>query len=208
MHRVGKQHQLQAVLAMRSYPCFSRSAGFTLIELMTTIAIAAVLMMIAAPSFVSFQRNSELTSLTNTLLAAINATRGAAMKEGTFAMAVPKDGSDWNSGWVVFVDKDLDQSFDAAKDEVILQQSAPSSYITISGSGTATGASPYILYNASGYSRQKNGGFGALTLSIVRNDVASAQAADQTRRIVVASSGRTRSCRPSTDTTCTASATE
>ena len=175
---------------------------------MTTIAIAAVLMMIAAPSFVSFQRNSELTSLTNTLLAAINATRGAAMKEGTFAMAVPKDGSDWNSGWVVFVDKDLDQSFDAAKDEVILQQSAPSSYITISGSGTATGASPYILYNASGYSRQKNGGFGALTLSIVCNDVASAQAADQTRRIVVASSGRTRSCRPSTDTTCTASATE
>lgn len=186
---------------------FYRSAGFTLIELMTTIAVAAVLMVIAAPSFVSFQRNSELTSLTNTLLASINAARGAAMKEGTFAMVVPKDGSNWSSGWIVFVDKDLDQGFDASKDEVILEQSAPSSYITVSATGAAAGGSPYIMYNASGYSRLKSGGFGALTFSIARNDVSSTEAADQTRRIVVAASGRTRSCRPSLDSTCTASAT-
>ena len=53
-------------------------AGFTLIELMVTLAIAAVLMMVAAPSFVGFQRNSEMTSVTNSLLAAANAARAEA----------------------------------------------------------------------------------------------------------------------------------
>lgn len=189
-------------------PSRRSAAGFTLIELMTAIAVAAVLLVIAAPSFVGFQRNSELTSLTNTLLATINTARSSAMKEGTFAMVVPKDGTNWISGWIVFVDKDLDQSFDASKDEVILQQSAPPNYITVSGTGSASGTSPYILYNSSGYARQKNGGFGALTLSIARNDVTTSEAAEQTRRIIVAASGRTRSCRPSMDTTCTASASE
>ena len=34
------------------------AAGFTLIELMVTLAIAAVLLMVAAPSMVAFKRNS------------------------------------------------------------------------------------------------------------------------------------------------------
>ena len=58
---------------MKKTAAHRRNGGFTLIELMVTIALAAVLMTIAAPSFVQYQRNSELTSLTNSLLAAINA---------------------------------------------------------------------------------------------------------------------------------------
>ncbi len=116
-----------------SVPGRVRVRGFTLIELMVTIAVAAVLMMIAAPSFVAFQRNAELTSTTNTLIAAINTARGEAMKRGAYAMVVPKDGSQWSSGWIVFVDKDLSMGFDASKDDVVLEQPAPSGYITISG---------------------------------------------------------------------------
>lgn len=186
----------------------ARQLGFTLIELMVTIAIAAILMMVAAPSFVTFQRNSELTSATNTLIAAINAARGEAMKRGAFAMVVPKDGAHWSSGWIVFVDKDLDKAFDTSEDEVVLDQIAPSDYITVSGTGAAAETSPYVLYDGSGYSKTKSGGFGALTFSIVRNDVSSAQASEQARRIIIAATGRTRSCRPSQDTTCTASATQ
>lgn len=178
--------------------------GFTLIELMVTIAVAAVLMMVAVPNFITFQRNAELTSTTNTLIAALNAARSEAMKRGAFAMVVPKDGASWNSGWIVFVDKDLSQDFDASKDEVVLEQPAPSSYIVVGGSGIAAGAAPYVLYNGSGYSKDKSGGFGAITISVARNDVGEAQAADQTRRIKIAATGRIRSCRPSQDSTCTA----
>ena len=184
--------------------------GFTLIELLVTISIAAVLMMIAVPSFSTFQRNAALTSITNTLMAAINTARGEAMKRGSFAMVVPLDGTDWSSGWRVFADKNLNFTYEEDTDELVLDHPAPAGFITISGNSTAAEANPYILYNGSGYSRTKAGAFGALAFSISRNDVSGSELLDQTRRIIVASTGRTRSCRPAsaTDATCSATGTQ
>ncbi len=179
--------------------------GFTLIELMVTIAIAAVLMMIAVPSMVSFKRNSELTSVTNTLFSAINAARGEAMKRGMRAMVVPNNnGSDWSTGWIVFIDNDRSQTFNASTDQVVLTQSAMPSYITVTGNGSATGTVPYIMFNPSGYSVLKNAAFGAMTLEIARNDVASGLTLEQTRRLKIAATGRARTCKPvsATDNAC------
>lgn len=185
-----------------------RLSGFTLIELMVTIAVALILLMIAAPSFVSFQRNSELTSLANSFIAAVNATRGEAMKVGRHAMAVPADGTNWSNGWTVFVDSDGNSTLDAATDRIVLQQAALASYFTASGSGTAGATPPYVLFDASGYAKTKTAGFGALTLTITRNDLSGADQTAQTRRIVIAKTGRARVCRPATDTTCTTTAEE
>lgn len=183
--------------------------GFTLIELMVTISIAAVLLAVAVPSFVAYQRNSELTSVTNSLVAAIGAARGEAMKRGRDAYLVPaNNGSDWSAGWVVFVDVDRSQDFDAAKDITVLSQRALVSYMAATGSGSATGTTPYIMFDASGYSKTKAGGFEGRTLSIARNDVSGTALTEQTRRVVIAATGRVRSCRPASDSTCTASATQ
>lgn len=188
---------------------YRRSAvGFTLIELMVTLAIGAVLMMIAAPSFVGFQRNSEMTSATNSLLAAANAARAEAMKTGMNAFVVPiGNGSSWSDGWIVFVDRNRDNTYTATADTTIMEQPATPSYLTITGTGNAavTPAS-YIMFDSSGYAKSYGTGVANLTLSIVRNDVPSAQASAETRRIVVARTGRVRSCRPSTDSACTSSA--
>lgn len=199
---------------MRKSPNFQFKAegGFTLIELIVAIAIAAILMMVAAPSFVSFQRNSELTSITNSLLAASNAARAEAMKTGLNAFVVPTgNGDNWASGWVVFVDRDRDNSYSAANDSTVMIQGAVPSYITITGTGNAaiTSAS-YIMFDSSGYAKSygTSPGVPNLTLSIVRNDVGSAQASAETRRVIVARTGRTRSCRPSTDSACTSGATD
>lgn len=178
------------------------SRGFTLIELLVTVALAAVLMMVAVPSFTAFTRNSQLTSFTNTLLAGINAARGEAMKRGRYAMVVPANGTSWDSGWVVFVDVDRSGTFVAANDIRILTSEAKPSYLDITGNGTATGTTPFIMYDASGYSRDGiGGGFGALTFEIKRNDVSNL---DQVRRIKIAASGRARVCTPksSSDATC------
>lgn len=180
--------------------------GFTLIELMVTIAVAAVLMAWAAPNFVEFRRNSALTSTTNTLTAALNSARSEAMKHSAFAMVVPQDNVNWATGWRVFVDKNLNQTFDAGTDQLVLEQTALPDFLLISGNGTAAGGSPYVLYNGSGYSRTKNGAFGALTFTIERNDVTGDQRTQQTRRLIVSRTGRVRSCRPASDTTCTANA--
>ncbi len=183
-------------------------AGFTLIELMVTIAIAAILLMIAAPSFVAFQRNSELTSTANSFIAAVNATRGEAMKVGRQAMAVPADGANWTNGWTVFVDNNGNATLDATTDRIVLQQAALASYFTASGSGSAGTSAPYVLFDASGYAKTKTAGFGALTLTIARNDLSGADKTAQTRRIVIAKTGRARVCRPATDATCTTTAEE
>ena len=164
--------------------------------------------MIAAPSFVSFQRNSELTSLANSFIAAVNATRGEAMKVGRRAMAVPADGTNWSNGWTVFVDNNGNSTLDATTDRIVLQQAALASYFTASGSGTAGATPPYVLFDASGYAKTKTAGFGALTLTITRNDLSGADQTAQTRRIVIAKTGRARVCRPATDTTCTTTAEE
>lgn len=183
------------------------SSGFTLIELMVTIAIAAILLLIATPSFVAFQRNSELTSAANSFVAAVNAARGEAMKTSLHAMAVPV-GGDWSRGWTVFVDSNGNSLLDGTGDRIVLQQAALASYFTASGSGSASASPPYVMFDASGYARTKTAGFGALTLTIARNDLSGAERLQQTRRIVVAKTGRARTCRPDTDATCTATAQE
>jgi len=182
--------------------------GFTLIELIVTIALLAILMAVAVPSLMTFQRNSELTSFSNTMLASINAARGEAMKRGRSAMMTPADGTNWSSGWVVFVDMDGDRAYASTTDLTLLKREAPPSYLTVSGNGTLVAVPPYIMFDSSGYSKTKSGGFGASTFEVKRNDVSGTEQLSQTRRIKIASTGRVRVCTPtsSSDSTCTASA--
>ncbi len=174
--------------------------GFTLIELLVTVALVAILMAVAAPSMTTFQRNAELTSFSNTLLSAINAARGEAMKRGQSAMVVPTDGTNWSSGCVVFVDLDRSQTYAEASDFTVLKREPPPSYLVISVTGTAAASPPYIMFDASGYAKTKAGGFpGNQSFNVKRNDATGADELAQTRRIKIASTGRVRICTPTSD---------
>jgi type IV fimbrial biogenesis protein FimT len=181
---------------MISKPCRLIESGFTLIELMVTLAVAAVLLVVAAPGFVAFQRNAELTSTTNRLISAIATVRSEAMKTGMPAMLVPADGADWGKGWTAFVDKDRDQAFTADEDKVIFTQPPPAGYLTTSANGTGNASTPYILFDASGYPKTKTGGLGGLTITIARSDLTGTAALADTRSVIVSPAGRVRSCRP------------
>ena len=181
--------------------------GFTLIELMVIVAIVGVLLTLAAPSFVSFQRNSELTSLANKMLGSINSARSEAMKSGRNAFVVPNDSSNWSTGWFVYVDMNADNSFEEGTDLFIQTQPALVSYIAMTGNNNAAASSPYISFDSAGYARTVGGnGLTNLALSIKRNDVSTADTPEQSRLVIVARTGRTRACKPSTDTSCTTSA--
>jgi type IV fimbrial biogenesis protein FimT len=94
----------------------AKQSGFTLIELMFTILVLAVLSVVAAPNVRDFLRNSRLTSAANDLLADLYLARTEAIKRRTVVTVCtagdpnddaptcrPPDAEDF-SGWIVFID--------------------------------------------------------------------------------------------------------
>jgi type IV fimbrial biogenesis protein FimT len=87
-----------------------RSPGFTLLETLITIAIAAILLTIGVPSFVYVTNSNRTTSEVNGLLGDLQFARAEAIKEGVYVTACASNGatctgsSDWNTGWIVFSD--------------------------------------------------------------------------------------------------------
>ncbi|WP_081602046.1 MULTISPECIES: GspH/FimT family pseudopilin [unclassified Thioalkalivibrio] len=58
----------------------TRPHGFTLVELMITIAVAAILMAIAVPSFMNLRISNGLTTQANELITAVSIARSEAIK--------------------------------------------------------------------------------------------------------------------------------
>ena len=175
--------------------------GFTLVELLVTLAIVAILVNVAAPSFTAFQRNAELSAVANTLLSSLNAARGEAMKRNRSAMVAPLDPKDWGNGWVVFVDVDDSKTFTLASGDIMLfEQKALPSYFHVNANGsadTATKPNPYILYDSSGFPEVPGQN---LTFTIQRNDIVDPASKGEVRRLKIAVTGRTKVCKPTSDT--------
>ena len=101
-----------------------RCRGFSLIELMITIAVLAILLAIGFPSFQGSLRSNRLATSTNELVATMSLARSEAIRNVRGAMVCPSaDGEacsaapDWNEGWMVW--RDLDGNSIASADEVL-----------------------------------------------------------------------------------------
>lgn len=88
-----------------------RMHGFTLVELIVTIAIVAIVAAIALPSYREFMLRMNTTTLTNDLVGALNIARTEAVRRGR-SVAVISNGGNWNNGWQIVVAKTVSGSLE------------------------------------------------------------------------------------------------
>lgn len=86
------------------------SHGFTLVELMVTVTIMAILTMIALPSYRDTIRRNQVNSASNALLASLNYARAEAITRAQIVTLCPSataagctsGGTAWENGWMVY----------------------------------------------------------------------------------------------------------
>lgn len=149
--------------------------GFTLVELMITVAIAAILLGIGIPSFQELLSNGRVSSTTNDFVSSLQITRSEAVKRGhQVTMCKSSDGAtcansgSWEDGWIVITDEDNNQTLSLG--ESIIQVHEPVS------NGTLTSSNHFISFTADGATAHP----GTVSLSL----------AGKTKNIVLAGVGR------------------
>lgn len=80
----------------------ARVSGYTLLELMVTLAIVAILASVAVPSFTDFVRSQRLRSVAADLNSSLQLARSEAVKRNA-NVTVARVGSSWAEGWTVSV---------------------------------------------------------------------------------------------------------
>ncbi len=89
----------------------SAHRGFTLIELMITLSVMALVLTLGVPNFRTTILDNRQVSELNSLIAALNLARSDAVARNTWVSVSPISGSDWSNGWFVFVNRDGQNSF-------------------------------------------------------------------------------------------------
>jgi type IV fimbrial biogenesis protein FimT len=97
MHAPVAQH---AEVHARTPRRGAHDRGFTLLELMTAISVAAILAAISIPMYTSFVRNQRVKAAAYDLSYALTLARGEALKRNSPVVVTP-DADGWSFGWSV-----------------------------------------------------------------------------------------------------------
>ncbi|MGX2042135.1 GspH/FimT family pseudopilin [Methylocaldum sp. MU1018] len=166
--------------------------GFTLIELMVAVAVAAVVLTTAVPSFQEIVRNNRLATQANQLVTSLNLARSEAVKRSVRvticksadpAAAPPSCATSggWEQGWMVFVDGGTKGTVDTR--DTILGVFGKLEGTTLSAGGNF---SNWISYLATGFSE------GETSLPNSTFKLCSGGAKSKGKNIVINRTGRVR----------------
>lgn len=111
--------------------------GFTLIEMMVTVAIAAIIVGLGVPAMKGFLDTNRRAAAVNSFVTDIQRARSTSASRGnTIVMCTATDASGcsgdtrWEDGWMVFIDSNGNDTFDSAVD-TSLSFTEPASGVTM-----------------------------------------------------------------------------
>lgn len=130
--------------------------GFTLVELLITILVAALLMALAIPAFHSFIENNRLAASNNSLVSALAVARSEAIhrrdtvtlcssNNPTAPVPLCDAGASWETGWVAFTDRNSSGTVDGADVVLRVWEAIPAGHTL-----TATGGTTQIRFDRLG----------------------------------------------------------
>ncbi len=157
----------------------NRENGFTLVELMITLVIAAILLTVAVPSFNTTIKDNRLITDANQLVSSLALARSEAVKHGrTATVCVSSDQAtctgetDWTLGWMAWVDVDGNGNLDAGEERDFVD-AFPGNSVTFTSADSA------IVFTAQG----------AATATVTL-DLCDDRAGETGRRINISNTGR------------------
>jgi type IV fimbrial biogenesis protein FimT len=132
--------------------------GATLIELVATIGVLAVLSAIAVPGMGSLKRNAVRAATLNDLLHSIYIARNESIARNTIvSICRSRDGHtcanaapNWNDGWIVFENRDRDQPADTDPGEPVLYSRGAIDGGTLTSTRKSFSFRPYLQADVNG----------------------------------------------------------
>jgi type IV fimbrial biogenesis protein FimT len=138
--------------------------GFTLTELMTTVAVLAVVLTVGVPNFRDMIQTNRMAAQANDFLSALNLARSEAIKRGTrvtlcksanLSSCDTSSSGLWSQGWIIFVDDNNNATADDGPGSILrVHESLGSS--TLSGN---TILANYASYASNGFFDPVSGTF-------------------------------------------------
>lgn len=165
--------------------------GFTLVELMVTLAILGVLLVVAVPLASSLGNSMKLTSLSNAFISQLHLARSEAIKRnGRVAICKSGDGrrcspgGGWEQGWIMFSDANNNGVREETETLVQSFSAFPPGFRLAGNFNVAR----YVSFGPSGGTRMTGGAFQAGTLTVCKASLEKTEA----RQIVINAVGRPR----------------
>jgi type IV fimbrial biogenesis protein FimT len=157
--------------------------GFTLAELVVTLAVATIFFTLAVPSYYSVLQNNKAATVANYFSANIIFARSEAIKRGVTVTICPTanaaftacgTAANWINGWIIFVDSDANGVLASTNDRLRVREALPVGSLV-------AGGPTFISFDSSGFIASGAGTFTVSAAGCIGN---------YGRQINLANSGR------------------